>query len=593
MSRLAAVAAALTTAALMDVASAAAAAAPSATTGPVTSVGATTATISGTVNPNGTSTSARFEYGTSTSYGSRTQAASVGSGTSGVGISASLSGLKPGTTYHYRVVATSTAGSTNGADGILTTAAAPQAVTGSASSITASTATLNGSVNPSSRATTWYFQYGTSTSYGSKTSPKDAGSGTSSVPVSAGVAGLKSGTTYHFRLVATSDAGTTRGSDQRFVPAASPTVLTKPASSVRDTTATLNGSVNPLGQSTNAYFEYGTSTSYGAKSSVKSLGSGKSSTNVAVGITGLTPGATYHFRIVAQNATGSTSGGDQTFTTNGPPVVKAGGATAVTSGTATLTGSVDSRGHSTTWYFQYGPTTAYGLKTPTHSQSAAVGPRAVSDAVGGLDAGTVYHFRVVATNGAGTSYGPDSAFTTAGPPVTVAASTLTSPLNGRVLLRGRVVTGKANESVDVFAQRFGEGSFERIATVLTDATGAWSLTVRPRISTAYKGIWNGSTSTTVTVGVRPAVSIRAVSRHRIATHVTGARSFRGRVVQLQRRLANGTWRTIGRKRLNSGSSTVFAPSLRLGRSTLRIAFSVNQAGAGYLGGFSRAITVRR
>jgi hypothetical protein len=113
------------------------------------------------------------------------------------------------------------------------------------------------------------------------------------------------------------------------------------------------------------------------------------------------------------------------------------------------------------------------------------------------------------------------------------------------------------------------------------------------IATTYKAIWNGQTSTTVTVGVRPAVSIRAVSRHRIATHVAGARSFRGRIVQLQRRLANGRWATIGRKRLNSGSSTVFTPSLRRGRSTLRIAFSVNQAGGGYLGGFSRAITVRR
>jgi hypothetical protein len=592
MTRPAAVVAVLATAALMDVASAAAAA-PSAITGPVGAVGAGTATISGSVNPNGSSTSAHFEYGTSTSYGSQTQSANLGSGTTSISISASLSGLKPGTTYHYRVVATNNSGTAHGADGILTTSSAPQVVTGSASSLTATSATLNGTVNPSSRATTWYFEYGTSTSYGSRTSAKDAGSGTSPVSVVAQVTGLKSGATYHFRLIASSDAGTARGSDQTFVPAASPTVTTKSASSIRDTTATLNGSVNPLGQSTSAYFEYGTSTSYGAKSAVKNVGSGKSSTNVAVGVTGLTPGTTYHFRIAATNATGTTTGADQTFTTTGPPGVNAGGATALTSSTATLTGSVDSRGHTTTWYFQYGTTTAYGLKTPTRSQGGSVGARAVSEAVGGLNAGTVYHFRLVATNSSGTSVGPDSAFTTAGPPITIAASTLTSPLNGRVLLRGRVATGKANESVDVFAQRFGDGSFERIATVLTDATGSWSLTVRPRISTAYKGIWNGSTSSTVTVGVRPGVSIRAVSRHRIATHVTGARSFAGRVVQLQRRLGDGAWRTIGRKRLNSGSSTVFSPSLRRGRTTLRIAFSVNQAGGGYLGGFSRAITVRR
>jgi hypothetical protein len=592
MTRLAAVVAVLATAALV-VASSAAAAAPSATTGPVTSVGATTATISGTVNPNGTSTTASFEYGTSTAYGSQTQSASLGSGTSGVGISASLSGLKPGTTYHYRVVATNSSGTARGADGILTTSSAPQAVTGSASSITATSATLNGTVNPSSRDTTWYFEYGTSTSYGTKTTAKDAGSGTSNVSVSAAITGLKSGTTYHFRLVAMSDAGTSRGNDQTFVPVASPTVTTKAASSIRDTTATLNGSVNPLGQSTNAYFEYGTSTSYGAKSAVKSVGSGKSTTNVAIGITGLTPGATYHFRIVAQNPTGSSTGSDQTFTTTGPPGIKAAAASSITSSTATLNASLDSRGHTTTWYFDYGTTTSYGTKSASHSQGSNPGEHNVSFPIGGLNAGTVYHFRLVATNSSGTTAGPDTAFTTAGPAVSVTASTLTIGFRGAVTLRGRIASGKANENLDVFSQRFGGGSFERIATVLTDSTGNWSLTVRPVIATTYKAIWNGQTSTTVTVGVRPAVSIRAVSRHRIATHVAGARSFRGRIVQLQRRLANGRWATIGRKRLNSGSSTVFTPSLRRGRSTLRIAFSVNQAGGGYLGGFSRAITVRR
>jgi hypothetical protein len=592
MTRLAAVVAALVTAALM-VASSAAAAAPSATTGPVTSIGPTTATISGTVNPNGTATTARFEYGTTTGYGSQTQSASIGSGTSGVGVSASLSGLKAGTTYHYRVVATSTGGTTNGADGILTTSSAPQAVTGSASSITASSATLNGSVNPSSRDTTWYFEYGTSTSYGTKTSTKDAGSGTSNVSVSAAITGLTSGRTYHFRVVGTSDAGTSRGNDQTFVPTASPGVTTKAASTIRDTTATLNGSVNPVGQSTSAYFEYGTTTSYGTSSAVKSAGSGNNATNVAIGVTGLKPGVTYHFRIVAKNGAGSSSGSDQTFTTTGPPGIAAAAATSITSNAATLNASLDSRGHTTTWYFDYGTTTSYGQKTASQSQGSSAGAHNVAAGIGGLNPGTVYHFRLVATNSSGTTAGPDTVFTSAGPAVTTTASAPAVGFRGAITLRGHIASGKANENLDVFAQRFGAGSFERVATVLTDASGNWSLIVRPVIATTYKAIWNGQTSTNVTVGVRPLLSIRAVSRHRIATHVTGARSFRNRVVQLQRRLSNGAWRTIGRKRLNSGSSTVFTPSLRRGRSTLRIAFSVNQAGGGYLGGLSRAITVKR
>src|SRR3954452_5646031 len=161
MSRLTVAAAALVSS-LALAGTATAASAPTASTGPVTAVGATTATVSGSVNPNGASTTWHVEYGTSTSYGSTTASANAGSGTTGVAVSQALTGLKAGTSYHYRLVATSSAGTAHGADGLLTTSAAPQAVTGSATSVSTSSATLNGSVNPESRATTWYFEYGTS-----------------------------------------------------------------------------------------------------------------------------------------------------------------------------------------------------------------------------------------------------------------------------------------------------------------------------------------------------------------------------------------------------------------------------------------------
>ena len=226
--------------ALVGAGGAAAASAPTASTGPVTAIGPTTATVSGSVNPNGAATTWYVEYGTTTSYGSKTSATSAGSGTSSVSVSPMLTGLTAGTSYHYRVVATSTLGTGHGADGLLTTSAAPQVVTGSASSVTTASATLNGTVNPSSRATSWHFEYGTSTSYGTSTAAKDAGSGTSPVAVAAPITGLTGGRTYHFRLVATSDAGTSRGSDQTFVAAGAPSVTTKAASSVKDTSATLN-----------------------------------------------------------------------------------------------------------------------------------------------------------------------------------------------------------------------------------------------------------------------------------------------------------------------------------------------------------------
>ncbi len=584
--------AAIAVVALVGAGGAAAASTPTATTGPVTAIGPTTATVSGSVNPNGAATTWYVEYGTTTGYGSKTSATSAGSGTSSVSISPMLAGLTPGTSYHYRVVATSTAGTGHGADGLLTTSAAPQVVTGSASSVTTASATLNGTANPSSRATSWHFEYGTSTSYGTSTAAKDAGSGTSPVAVAAPITGLTSGRTYHFRLVATSDAGTSRGSDQTFVASGAASVTTKPASSVKDTSATLNASVNPNGQATTAYFDYGTTTSYGFKTAAKNIGSGGNATNVAIAQTGLTPGVVYHVRVVASNAAGTNLGGDLTFTTTGPAVVHSGPASGVSSNGATLNGSVDPNGHSTQWYFQYGRTTNYGAVTPARSASSG-GARSVSETIGGLTAGTTYHFRLVGTSSAGSSYSPDAVFTTTGPAVTVATSTGTVIARHVVTLSGRVASGAANERVALFAQRYGSGSFTAVATVLTDSGGTWRLVVRPAVGTTYKVIWNGSTSSTVTIAVRPAVTLRALPRLRFATTVAGAHSFAGRTVQLQRHLLDGRWLTIARARLDSHSAAVFRPKLKLGRSTLRVAISVNQAGGGYLAGFSTWVTIRR
>jgi hypothetical protein len=145
----------------------------------------------------------------------------------------------------------------------------------------------------------------------------------------------------------------------------------------------------------------------------------------------------------------------------------------------------------------------------------------------------------------------------------------------------------------VFAQRFGDPSFTAIATVLTSSGGAWSLIVRPTIGTTYKGVWNGSTSFTVTVAVRPAVTVRVLSRMRVSTKVLAGRSFAGRTVQLQRRLSNGRWLTIARRDLNRKSAAIFHPTLKRGRWMLRVAISVNQAGGGFLAGFSRQFSVRR
>jgi len=208
---------------------AAAAGPPDATTGAASSVAQNTATVAGTVNPQGMATTYHFEYGTATSYGLTTDDKDAGSGSSAVGASADLTGLTTDTTYHYRLVATNAAGVTRGADRTLRTAqplGPPGATTGSARSVTATGARLSATVDPNGRATTYHFEYGTTTGYGKHTAEASAGSGQSGRSVSAAIAGLAANTRYHYRVVATNAAGVSRGSDRSFTTLRNPRAIT-------------------------------------------------------------------------------------------------------------------------------------------------------------------------------------------------------------------------------------------------------------------------------------------------------------------------------------------------------------------------------
>ena len=101
-------------------------------------------------------------------------------------------------------------------------AAQPSVTTGAATGVSGGAATVHGNVNPNRSATTYFFEYGTTTTYGSTTTSTSAGSGSSAVAVSADLTGLSSGSTYDFRLVATNAHGTTEGDNEKFI-ASSPT----------------------------------------------------------------------------------------------------------------------------------------------------------------------------------------------------------------------------------------------------------------------------------------------------------------------------------------------------------------------------------
>ena len=298
-----------------------------------------------------------------------------------------------------------------------TTPSAPTATSVAATSITTTGALLNGTVLANNLSSTVTFNYGTTTSYGNTVSATPAAvSGTTSTAVTSTLSGLTANTLYHYRVAATNTLGTTYGSDLTFTTLSGiPTATTNAATSVTLTGAALNGTVNAGSLSTTVTFNYGTSTSYGTTvSATPATVTGSTSTAVTSTLSGLTANTLYHYRVVATNTAGTTYGSDLTFTTiSGIPTATSAAATSITSTEAVLNGAVNAGSLSTTVTFNYGTSTSYG-KTVSATPGTATGSAstAVTSALSGLTANTLYHFRVVAANTAGTTYGSDLTFTT-------------------------------------------------------------------------------------------------------------------------------------------------------------------------------------
>ncbi len=308
---------------------------PSATTEPAT-VSETAATLHGTVNPDGVEVkSCEFEYGTESGVFTKTVPclpATPYNGSAPLAVSAELNSLVMFTVYHYRLAVSNANGTNRGSEVSFTTPGPPRISNVSAEvnpseKAGQTTATLSAQVAPGGSETTYRFEYGETTSYGTSTPVPDGalGSGAGFQPVPAAeLTGLKLGTTYHYRLVAHNEYGTIDSPDQVFTTL--PAVLIKASvSHVTATTATLEAQINPLGNDTHYYFQYGTANCSESPGSCTTtpvpsadIGAGETETQAAPAmLTGLQTATVYHYRVVEENTLGTASTADQTFTTQG------------------------------------------------------------------------------------------------------------------------------------------------------------------------------------------------------------------------------------------------------------------------------------
>ena len=232
-----------------------------------------------------------------------------------------------------------------------------------------------------------------------------------------------------------------------------PAVSTEGAREVVFDAATLAGTVNPNGteasSDTRWCFEYGVGSTSGynlgsAPAVAQDAGSGTTPVPVSTRLTGLSAGMTYRYRLVAVNdlQEGTTQspcgiqGGQQTTGAEGlfttpiyipPPLVVTGGASGVEQNTATVTGTVDSEGSRTTYEFQFGVDTGYGVEI-FGSAGSGTQSEPFTLTLNDLQPATTYHYRLLATNPGGTTYGADQTFTTSVYPTETLTAPPTPPL---------------------------------------------------------------------------------------------------------------------------------------------------------------------
>jgi len=404
---------------------------PTVTMGLPTGVTASSMVLNATVTPNGQPTSYFFQYGLDGSYGRTTGTQVAGSGTSAIVVSATIGGLSPLTPYHYRIVAASAGGTTSSFDGSFTTLAPSQAIV-----------TVAG--NPANGGT----------ALGSGTYTIGSTQTISALPISGWVfTGWNDGNTQNSRTIGIPSGGAAYTANFQQTAAISVQASPAAAGTVLGSGTYLVGSSQTISASAYTGWLFGswsdgstqnprsiTVTTGGAtytanflQAAMISLQANPANGGTLAGegvyacgtnaVLSATPNNGFAFVNWTQNGTVVSSSASYSFTVSAnetlvanfasSPTVLTGSATGPVSNGATLNGTVNPNGLMTTAYFQYGSTAAYGSVTTGQNAGSGITGLGLNASVSGLSPATIYHYRIVATNSVGTSYGSDQIFVTA------------------------------------------------------------------------------------------------------------------------------------------------------------------------------------
>jgi hypothetical protein len=444
----------------------AAAAVPTVVTGNAKEITRTSMTICGTVDPNGETTTYHFayEYYEAGWQSGSTPVESAGGGDTAVEECAHIAGLPREKGISYRLVATDASGEESGGEKYTVTAGAVEGLkTEAPSNIkrlgATSEVTFNGSLEPNGYDTHYYFEYGTPNLY--QYTPEilpalpgaDAGEADGAQHVAITIH-IPTNTPYVYRLVGVNQLGISTGVEQSVLAPAVEGVTTLAPTGVTTTGAVLRGQFEPNGYDTHWQFkcqsevytasrpvffvpsvpvDAGTASGpVAVEATVSELGAGKS-------LAGNTP---VQCELVASNSLGADEGAPVSFRTAGAaPTPEGVEASSVTKTTAALLANLLTQNEATSYWVEYVPSEDYEPSAVNPYADGAVSSEAITEndpyvtpalirGIANLTASTTYHYRFVAENGSGKTYGVDHTFTTAGltPPIvsTGAASGVTT-----------------------------------------------------------------------------------------------------------------------------------------------------------------------